>query len=324
MRVDPKDITVSVATRDDHRALLAFLMEQYPQLGWSEPSMEWQYYLNPVGTAKSWVAKHQGKVVANYTAIPHTLRVEGALRPSWRVQDVITHPEYRGAGLYGRLSDEANRFLQNSAFDLNFTFPNENSHGGFIKRNWVASQRIPLWIDSALHKPSVSSLNAEPIEEFGEEDAAIWRDYAESIRYGVERSAAYLNWRYFQKPLGTYSAFRFSSKGSRAVGIFKIFDKGKGEKYAHLCDLFWEPGFKELGEGVKFFRAFAQEHGATQSSLWSPPESPLATQLAELGFTLNTHLTRWLVLNTNSTTLDSASVSRFSHWHLTMGDSDVY
>lgn len=322
MPLDSNGITIHPATRDDHRALLAFLIEQYPQLGWSEPYMEWQYYRNPAGVAKSWVAKHEGKLIANYTAIPHALSVDGKIQPSWRVQDVITHPEYRGMGLYARVSDEATRFLQNGTFPLNFTFPNENSHPGFMKRNWFAAQRIPLWTGSPSGRIS-TQLDAEPISAFQEQDAEVWKAYKTGVRYGVERSAAYLNWKYFQNPRGGYSAFRLTSVGARAVCVLKLFDKGAGEKFAHLCDLFYEPGFSAISEAVAFFKVFAQDRGATACSAWSPPQSALAAQLHEFGFQLQTALARWFVLN-HSPALQHSEVENFANWHLSMGDSDVY
>jgi len=314
------------ATKEDHRNMLNFLVTNYPDLGWSKEFLEWQYYRNPAGTAKGWVAKHDGNVIANYTAIPHKLYVKGQIELSWRVQDVITHPDHRGMGLYSKLSDAANMFLQREDFPVNFTFPNEKSHQAFIRRKWINPHRIPLWI---LHKPQKVkdariTLHMEPISEFTGADESIWKNYRQNAHFALERSADYLNWRYMQNPRGGYSPFRVTDGAKSAICIFKKYETGLGDNFSHLIDCFYEDGFSQLEGIVLYFIGYSKKQGTTLASAWSQPNSELAGYLKKHGFELDEHITRWLVLNINSTKLNEDEICEFSNWHISMGDTDVF
>ncbi|MHC4139213.1 MAG: GNAT family N-acetyltransferase [Planctomycetota bacterium] len=326
MNTPVEEIEIVEATKEDHWKLFNFLITSYPDFGWSKEFMEWQYYLNPAGTARSWIAKHDGNVIANYTAIPHKLYVNGKLELSWRVQDVITHPDYRGMGLYSKLSDAANNVLQSEDFPVNFTFPNEKSHQGFIKLNWLNPNRIPLWI---LHKPQKIkneriSLHIEPILKFTKTDESIWNSYRQKLHYALERSANYLNWRYTQKPRGGYFPFRLTDGAKSAICVFKIYNNGLGEKFSHLIDCFYEDGFKQVEDIILYFIDYSKKQEATLASAWSQPKSEIAHYMNKHAFELNEHITRWFVLNINSTNLDKDEVCEFSHWHISMGDTDVF
>lgn len=314
------------ATEEDHWNMLNFLVTNYPDLGWSKGFMEWQYYHNPAGTAKSWVVKQDRNVIANYTAIPHKLFVNGQTELGWRVQDVITHPDYRGKGLYSKLSDAANIFLQSEDFPLNLTFPNEKSHRAFIRRNWINPNRIPLW---TLHKPQKKrdtnvTLHTEPISKFTEADERIWKNYLQKYQFALDRSASYLNWRYMQNPRGGYFPFRITDGAKSAICIFKNYESGSGDKFSHLMDCFYEDGFTQLEEIILYFIEYSKEQETILASTWSQPNSELSRYLKKHGFELNERITRWLVLNINSTKLDKDEIYEFSNWHTSMGDTDVF
>ncbi|MCH8904448.1 MAG: hypothetical protein IIA45_11095 [Bacteroidetes bacterium] len=60
MGLSKKEIQVVLANEEDHEKLLNLFIDNYPGLGWSEKYLKWQYYDNPAGTAKSWIARHNG------------------------------------------------------------------------------------------------------------------------------------------------------------------------------------------------------------------------------------------------------------------------
>ena len=229
-------------------------------------------------------------------------------------------------GLYSKLSDAANIFLQRQDFPLNFTFPNEKSHQAFIKRKWINPNRIPLW---RLHEPQKTkdadiTLHAEPISKFTEADGNIWHNYRQRLHFAIDRSADYLNWRYIQNPRGGYFPFRITDGAKSAICIFKKYETGSGDKYSHLVDCFYEDGFTKLEEIILYFIEYSEKQGATLASTWSQPNSESARYLKEHGFDLNEHITRWFVLNINSGKLNTDEICDFSHWHISMGDTDVF
>lgn len=321
-----QDIETVLATKADYPGIKKLLLDYYKELGWSHEYIDWQYLQNPAGPAKCWIAKVQSEVIALYVAIPHFIDCDGVTSLGWRVQDVLTHPKYQGMGLYSKLSNMANSFLKNEKFPANFTFPNEKSHSGFMRRNWMNPNRIPLWTINSFSqgKLSQSNLEIETISTFSESDFEVWKSYSSTVRFGVQRSASYLNWRYTAKPNGGYSAFRLKKGGKTAICILKIFSKSAEEKYAHLCDIFYESSFEAIPDLVKFFLKFSADNGAKMASTWSQPEAPLSAQLRNSGFTLNDQLSRWHVLNFNNPALSVSDVKSSANWHISMGDSDVY
>lgn len=318
------DLEVREATAADHQRLLQFLMEAYPALGWSQAFMDWQYYQNPSGNARSWMAFDGEAVVANYTAVPHRMWVNERFTTGWRAQDVITHPDYRGLGLYAKLSDAAVKGLHVSAFPLNFTFPNENSHAGFIKRNWHNPNRIPLWSRQGVPDLGESVLQAQPLTRFGEREEAIWREACAAVSFAVDRSAAYLNWRYIDNPRGGYSPFLLSDGKAEALVILKIYKREGGGCSSHLMDYIAPPAFTAHTEVLRFWAAFARQHGADLMSLWSARGSLLTPLLTDAGFEFATGLTRWHVLNVNTSDPMLNEVADFTRWHFSMGDTDVF
>ena len=326
LQFSDRQIKVFEAKEQDHWNLLDFLMTNYPNLGWTRKFMEWQYYKNPSGIAKSWIATDKDQVIANVTAIPHYLYVNGGIEKSWRVQDVITHPDYRGLGLYSKLSDASNLILQKEEFPLNFTFPNENSHSGFIKRNWINPNRIPLWTNNKIQNATIidSKIDNEQLTVFSKADEKIWMNYRSRIKFAVNRNSDYLNWRYFQNPKGGYSSYKFIKGNKSGIGIFKIYTNPEGKKFSHLMDYFYEDGFDGMKEIFVFFNNFSISNKVKLASLWYSPSSEFGKTVSENGFTLNTDLTRWHVLNINSDKLSNVSVSNTTDWHISMGDSDVF
>jgi hypothetical protein len=326
MKFSPAEIEIVEANEQDNWDLLNFLMTSYPNLGWSKAFMQWQYFDNPAGKVKNWIAKHNGNIVANVSAIPHKLLANGKLETSWRVQDVITHPEYRGMGLYTQLANCVDYFLKKEQFSINFTFPNENSHQGFIKRNWLNPNRIPLWVNNTIQsiKPKISNLTVEPIGVFTQKDEEIWKNFCNKITFAVDRNLHYLNWRYMQNPKGGYSAFRLSTANKSAICILKTFVNSEGTKYSHLIDYFYESGFENIEDILSFYINFSIENNVKTASTWIPPQSPIAKYLNKNGFEMNLALTRWHVLNLNSVEIDEKEISHMGNWHISMGDSDVF
>jgi len=318
-------LTFDVASRADTDALLKFYQEMYPRLGWTKPYFDWQYYANPAGNAHTWVARAGEDIVSSMTAIPHEVLVRGEKRLGWRVQDLLTRPEYGGFGIYHTFSKMANKFLRRPEFPLNFTFPNEKSHKGFISIGWTQAFRVPLRILEDLGSVKEEAVKAKvaPIRSFGEEVDAIWNAYSNCVSFTLNRSSQYLKWRYLMNPKGKYSPFILSLGKDRLVMVLKYYDRENGERWAHLCDLFQAGENKELTEAaVKYAICFAHEMGSKSLSCWSVPTHAADPILERNRFRLQKDLNRWVVVNVNA--MDAEPFWDASRWHLSMGDTDVF
>jgi GNAT superfamily N-acetyltransferase len=316
--------------RAEAPALLEFYQSLYPTLGWSQEFLDWQFYDNPAGPAKVWVARDAGKIVSTYVAIPHQMYAKGSVTPGWRVQDVLTDPAYRGQGIYHQLSAAAVRFLHRPEFPLNFTFPNEQSHNAFVRTGWVAAFRLPLRTQPnarSLPRPPVAA-TIEACERFDADAERIWHAHRTRVDFAVDRSANYLNWRYGRNPNARYIAFKLSMDGE-ALLVLKHFTREDGSRWSHLVDVFQTAPNDALSACVfNHWLNVALEAGADSLSCWSVAGSCLEPHLVRAGFTSNPSYTRWLLLNPNVPELGAGTADdpccREQRWHLAMGDSDVF
>lgn len=312
---------IKVSTPADYDEIVALYHGNYPWLGWSRDYIDWQYLQNPAGRAQNWVARANGKIVASYSAVPFEMWVDGKISIGWRMQDLLTRSEYGGLGIYHTFSRLANEFSGAPEYPINFTFPNEKSHRGFIHTGWQPVFKVPFWIAEVPKSVSKTEVKIEPLTSFGAETEHIWKTYAGKARFAVNRSSKYLNWRYFKHPFAKYFPFRV---GEEIILILKVYEREDKTRWTHICDAFHSEDNSHLLEAaVDHTLSFAREHRTQQISSWSHPGKPFSEVLERRGFILQKDLPRWVVINVNREDLKKPSAEE-KNWHVTMGDSDVY
>lgn len=315
---------ITLLSPSDAPELLSLYQSLYPALGWSEPYLRWQYFENPAGHARVWVARDAGRMVASYAAIPHRLYVDGKVNTGWRVQDVLTRPEYRGRGLYHELSATATRFLFDARYPLNVTFPNEHSHKAFIRMGWVQAFQLPLLVsgDTSGFRREPAAAEIVPIAEFDPRAERVWALHVARSGLGIDRSVVHLNWRYCANPKSDYSRFHLSLGEGEAVLVLKYFQREDGSRWSHLVDLFQsEPGSALAESALRHWVNVSLERTCRFMSCWAVSESPLAPILTRAGFVSPPAFNRWMLVNANA---DVPYHTEERRWHVTMGDSDVF
>jgi len=320
-------ITYELSSKADDAELVELFREFYPHLGWSDAYLAWQYHENPAGPAQVWVARDGKKIVASYSAIPHKMHIMGRTAIGWRIQDVLTRPEYRGMGIYHALSEVASESIFKPEFPLNFSFPNERSHQGFMRTGWTASFRIPLRILSGVQSGHYENIPAtvSPISHFDHHTDRIWSSYVSRFDFTLHRSSDYLNWRYLSNPRARYFPFRVTLDEDEIVLVLKNYEREDNSKWVHICDLFYSAGNLELLDcAMKHSINFAVELGAGSISCWCPSGSVLESALNRHQFMPEDSLNRWLVINGNVPDMDINQLCDETRWHLAMGDSDVF
>ena len=317
-------LQITSLTPSDAPELLSLYQSLYPTLGWSESYLRWQYFENPAGHAQVWVARDAGQIVASYAAVPLRLYIDGHVNIGWRVQDVLTRPEYRGRGLYHELSATAARFLFDSAYPLNVTFPNEHSHKAFIRMGWVQAFQLPLRVcgdTSAVRRQPVAA-EVVSINGFDRRAEQVWASHVRRSGLGVDRSVAHLNWRYCSNPKSEYARFHLSLDGSEAILVLKYFQREDGSRWSHLVDLFQsEPGSALTESAFGHWVNVSLEQTCKFMSCWAVSTSPLDPILSRAGFVSPPGFNRWLLVNANA---DVPYHTEERRWHLAMGDSDVF
>ncbi|MBC7603792.1 MAG: GNAT family N-acetyltransferase [Ramlibacter sp.] len=180
----------------------------------------WKFRDNPAGPPIIALAEAEGKIVGQYALWPTQLRLGTELVSGAQSLDTMTHPDFRGQGMFTVLAEECMRYAAARGVEALYGFPNDNSQPGFVRKlDWDCTGLVPMWIRPlrvSKHRrtPSwigpVADLAAlllprgrtrafemragSPSVDVIEGILAPWRAQKSICR--VERSAAHFAWRF--------------------------------------------------------------------------------------------------------------------------------
>ncbi len=175
----------------------------------------WKHEQNPFGASPCLVGTSDGHIVG----------VRMFLRWVWcsgdqtvravRAVDTATLPEWRGKGVFSRLTMRLVEQMQDEGVRFIYNTPNGKSMPGYLKMGWAPVTRIPLWVRPVrLSMAARRAFSNVPtplptFEHFGTitevlEDRrlpAFLRNVAiHDERYHTPRTTSYLGWRYGNIP----------------------------------------------------------------------------------------------------------------------------
>jgi GNAT superfamily N-acetyltransferase len=106
----------------------------------------WKFRANPAGDPVLAIAEVGDKIVGQYALWPTPLRLGGRATRGAQSLDTMTHPDYRGQGMFTVLAEECMKFAASRGIELLYGFPNENSQPGFVRRlDWDHTGDIPTF-----------------------------------------------------------------------------------------------------------------------------------------------------------------------------------
>ncbi|OFZ80476.1 MAG: hypothetical protein A2583_14340 [Bdellovibrionales bacterium RIFOXYD1_FULL_53_11] len=318
---DLDDVTIVKLTKDDSALMLDLINRIQPDIPWTPEHLEWQFFSPPAGHARLYgIKNYNGGLVAMYAAIAQQIRLENKLIPARMIQDVMTHPDYRGRGFLHHLAERCRDDMK-KAGETGYTFPNEKSEKSFRRSGWTEICTVPIRKKS-LNKPTGSSWlpysNIIPCTSgLNDSASSIWD--SSGLSTGVHRNATYLNWRY-GKPGVKYSRFMVGSDNGYLV--LKLYD-GDSFKALHICDLVTKENRRNcIGDMLGFCEQFALQNGATELTAWLPEAHPYSPDLNKAGLPVSGNHKRFVFVLPG--TEQAKNLANSGLWHLTQGDSDVY
>ena len=232
-------------------------------------NFQWLHQQNLADKNTIYYAKHENEIVSIYTALPVPFMINKRKEFGLQSIDTLTGVKHRGKGLFPKL---AKRLLTDAAeenYILIYGFPNENSAPGlFNKLQWTSFGEVPFLIkpinyfyfikrffksDEVSGPDKVFIYNAPLSTEIdrttqikmmvdydGQYDK-IWEKASQNINICVDRSAAYMQWRYITKPCEHYYRYGLFVNGKlEGVVIYAIKKKHRG-LIAYLMELIYDP-----------------------------------------------------------------------------------
>jgi len=118
----------------------------------------WKFRDNPAGPGIGAVATDASRIVGQYVVLPTQLRLGKEVVLGAQSLDTMTHPDYRGQGMFVTLAKACMELTAAKGIEALYGFPNTNSFPGFIRRlNWDHTGDIPRWV-RILNPERVASL----------------------------------------------------------------------------------------------------------------------------------------------------------------------
>ena len=234
------------------------------------------------------------------------------------IQDVMTHPDFRGRGFLHHLAGRCLQDIEQSGV-IGYTFPNDLSEKSFRRGDWSELCEVPHR-STVLHDhaPLNGNLRIGALDGvFGQWATEVWN--AAGLSVGVRRDEGFLNWRY-SKPDNKYHKFRIED--GRGLLVLKVYSNGTS-RILHILELLLKAEDRDLlPEVLRFCFDFAARHSATTVTAWLPHGTPYAPQLDAAGLTINPVHSRYVFVRAPAAY--ASRIENSTTWYLAQGDSDVY
>jgi hypothetical protein len=232
-------ITVRPADRGIDRQLIMGLLSRHLSSDTVQERFDWLYRENPHGPAKVWLALEDvtGKAIGCAAAFPRRIWASGSIQTGHVLGDFCTDVEYRSLGLALRLQRACLDYMRAGSPGLTYDFPSDRMMAIYRRFQIAPYCRIVRWakplradrqFSKLVKSRSLGRIAATPVNKLlhwkdlatlkqigdwtvgamdgvcGEEFTALAHSLRDSNGWCVERSADYLNWRYWKHPARSF------------------------------------------------------------------------------------------------------------------------
>jgi len=320
---------------------------------------DWQYAQLPTKKSYVYVAWDSDRIIGYYHVPIYKCSINGKEKRIGNIQDVAVSSKYRGAGLFRKLAEFANKDLDNSDVDFIYTFPNDKSIRTFLKyNNFKQVSRV-----SAYFRPvNLAAIIRSKINLFGLEKIAGWfADFAINvfskniiikdasiehilgideeienifIKFGQQfknhliRDREYLKWRYLNSARGKHSIITLREAGKITAIVVLKEDEMLGNPSLLIMDFAFSNGKENsLLYLINQVRKQPNLTGKKFNLLFISGLAPILSSLGSIGFIKIPEKVNPRVLNLLSRSageMEETSILKEENWLLTLGDWDVF
>ena len=234
-----EDIRLRPAGPEDSEGIRAVLAASFAGNVKTDPAiLAWQYWDNPFGPPRSWVAEAEGRIVAHYAGACLPAVVDGAPVTIAIGIDAATDPGFRGLGLFEQLARAVYTDAGRAGYPVTYCLPNPNSLRGFRKAGGqdLGRARVlvaPLdtgWLAERFGLPGPAARavvrafrmrragGAEVVTAPPPDLDGLWTEVGAAHGNGVRRDLAWWNWRYRDRPRDPGYVLVETRRAGRLVG----------------------------------------------------------------------------------------------------------
>lgn len=307
----------------DEKAILDLFQVSYGK----EMSMDywqWRFRDNINGQIMIELAWDEETLVSHYAVSPVVLTVKGQDYITALSMTTMTHPCYSGRGLFPILSSRLYERLRKCSYLIVWGFPNNQSHRTFINQlAWEDIYEIPTLHLSLYNLPVIPEISEHIMEltEFDKRFDKLWDNIRVYNDVWVKRNQKYLNWRYILNPQNQYKILVYTEK-NELLGyvVFK-----EHNSYIDIVDLSTVREDKIGKELVLAVINISRQQSSIKGiNIWLSVHYSLHHKLEKIGFINSMPVTYFGARILDKSKPNNADAKTFHHWHIQMGDSDVY
>jgi GNAT superfamily N-acetyltransferase len=291
-----------------------------------ESFWRWKHINNPFGISPVLLAFDNDKLIGLRAFMRWQWKYNNEILPAFRAVDTATHPDYRGKGIFSKLTKalvEELRRTEPASFIYNT--PNTQSKPGYLKMGW-----------KVLGKPNVKgsialTLSKDSVKRFETFQNDLQKIDFESLSFKpsihidkiqTNQSLLYYKWRYQSIPEIPYGTFTFSYN-KKAVMLFFHLKNRRGFNELRICDEIWSDGIADQKFLLKAYHALAHKLGTPIISFIVANKISLWTKLSFRVFPLQKYSPEITVREVNSTELFN-TIQDVHNWSYNMGDLELF
>lgn len=212
----------------------------------------WLYQQNPAGRSYIWLAENKGKIVGHTATIPIMVKFGDKVLRSRLGTNAMTHPEYRGQGVYPTLRTNREKETTNGGIRTRYGFSGRGAahrinrkyfnsldvcttnilvkpfkwrnslrllseNGVLLAIGAATGSTIQKIVFQAKETPTIKGLTISEISLFDERIDILYDEASRQHQIMVVRNKDYLNWRYVSIPDIDYSIY-IAENESRLYG----------------------------------------------------------------------------------------------------------
>lgn len=293
---------------------------------------EWKHFKNPFGISSGIAAEEEGKIIGLRVLMQWMWAAGGKSFQAVRAVDTVTHPDWRGKGIFSRLTSTLLEEIAKEGVSFVFNTPNQFSKPGYLKLGWKEVTRIPLWIRPLKpvriawrlirkSEPPVFKNEESPIQKVLENsDWESCLDPTESRLHTI-RTSKYLRWRYCEIPGFVYHARYRTENNSSALIIFRHRQR-RGLHELSISELLVSPEGAKLGKDL--LEETIQASGADYAAGIAADETIEQELFRKCGFFPVGKKGPALTVKQLENRLPEINILDWNNWRCSIGDLELF
>lgn len=266
MEVKEVEMEIKEAVLSDTPRIVELLKASLgDELPVSEEIWRYKHLDNPFGKSIVLLAEENGTLAGVRAFMRWTWQKGTEKYSCLRAVDTATHPDFRGRGIFKKLTLRAVEIAQNSRDDFIFNTPNDQSRPGYLKMGWKPAGELlvgvkPAWSGFWKIWKDGSDFVSGDQADLSRLDLVLekWNhDLVKKQEFFTPKSADYLHWRYQVNPLQHYK-----THAEKDLFIASCLRSRKGIKELRIVELIGDGGQVGKKRMKQVIKQWSRDSGA--------------------------------------------------------------